>query len=477
MPDDGHKLEFDSGSFRDRSSRVFYHQGRVLRVLSPQAKADWDLLRNAPFYNSVVNSGALIKSQEVADLPLKLPELWASDSVVLEHERIPVISYPYEWSFALLKKAALLHLELLLEAVDDNIISKDGSAYNIQFVGTQPTFIDIGSLTPLTAGDSWRGYGQFCQTLLFPLFMRAYLDLPHAPWLKGNLEGIEAAQMKRMLRGRSRFRSGVLKHVYLQSRLQGYAQSSAHQTSSKLSAELKQAGFSQSLIKNNLTGLHKLVSSLKWQPESSTWLDYTDMGHYSDDDRQVKDSFVRKSLADKPRPLVWDLGANTGTYTKMAARVADYVVACDFDEPALDRLVDELDKEQIKNVLPLVMNLANISSGTGWGGKERLAFEQRSQPSAILCLALIHHVVIGANILLQEFVGWLARVGGDLIIEFVHPNDPMVQTLMSNHEQNYDDYNIQQFEAALDQHYVVINKKVMRSRTMYYARALNQSDS
>jgi len=36
----------------------------------------------------------------------------------LEHERIPFVSYRYEWTFSMLRDAALVHLDLLLAALD-----------------------------------------------------------------------------------------------------------------------------------------------------------------------------------------------------------------------------------------------------------------------------------------------------------------------------------------------------------------------
>ena len=67
---------------------------------------------------------------------------------MLEHERVPVVSYPYEWSFAMLREAAALQLDVLRAALDEGMSLKDGTAYNVQFVGSRPTFIDVGSFEP-----------------------------------------------------------------------------------------------------------------------------------------------------------------------------------------------------------------------------------------------------------------------------------------------------------------------------------------
>lgn len=437
----------------------------MLRALSAQSYEDWKLLANSGFYANAVARGDLVKTEEVTDRPDWLPPAWREHGAVLEHARIPVISYPYEWPFSLLKAAAALHLRLLIEALPERLISKDGSAYNIQFDGIKPVFIDIGSLTKQSPGEPWQGYLQFCETLMFPLMLRAHLDIPHGPWLRGQLEGIAPAQMANLFRGMRRFRPGVFKHVYLQSRLQDTSQ----RTNVGVRRELKTAGFSDALILNNLTNMHELIQKLQWQPDASTWLHYEDMGHYSGEDRQKKDEFVHWCLALQHWPLVWDLGTNTGRYAQMAAAEADYVVACDADEAAVDRLVTRLAEQEIGNVLPLVVDLADPPGGIGWRNRERLAFVERSQPELILCLALIHHLVIGANIPLEDFVGWLADRGAALLVEFVHPADPMVAALLSSRSQDYEDYSQARFEAALSQRLRIHRQVELGSRTMYYA--------
>ena len=49
---------------------------------------------------------------------------------MLRHERLPFISYPYEWTFGMLRDAALLHLDLLDDGMDQGLTMKDASPYN-----------------------------------------------------------------------------------------------------------------------------------------------------------------------------------------------------------------------------------------------------------------------------------------------------------------------------------------------------------
>ena len=113
--------QLESGSFRDRKARVFYHKGGVYRVLSKEALSDWDALSATQFFPRLSESGKIIPTEKLNSIDgpeVQPPGHWAG---VLKHERVPFISYPYEWSFGMLKDAALLQLELLLVAMKEEL--------------------------------------------------------------------------------------------------------------------------------------------------------------------------------------------------------------------------------------------------------------------------------------------------------------------------------------------------------------------
>jgi SAM-dependent methyltransferase len=393
-------------------------------------------------------------------------EEWAG---ILKHETVPFISYPYEWSFGMLKDAALLQLELLLAALQEEMILKDASAFNIQWRGTSPVFIDIPSFTRLAPGEPWVGYRQFCQQLLYPLFLQAYKDIPFQPWLRGAIDGIEPEHCKNLMSLRDLLRRGVFLHVHLQNKIQTtYAR-----TESNIRRELAAAGFHKHLIETNAHRLRTLVRKLAWKRTRSVWSDYATANSYSKADHERKVAFVRDVVRTRHWNLVWDLGCNTGVFARIAAENAGYVVAMDADSLAIERLYRALKAERTTTILPLVTNIANLSPNLGWRGLERKGLVERGKPDLTLCLALIHHLVIGANLPLQEFVDWLASLGGDLVIEFVTKDDPMVQTLLRNREDLYGDYEVGYFEQCLSQAFALVQRDplVSGTRSLYYARA------
>ena len=139
--------------------------------------------------------------------------------VLLHHQRIPFISYPYEWCFSMLKDAARLTLDLLCEALEEKLTLRDATPYNVQWQGTRPVFIDTPSFGEARSGV-WMGYSQFCQLFLFPLMLQAYRDVDFRPWLRGSLDGIPADQCKAMMSARDLLKPGVLMHVHLHASLQ-----------------------------------------------------------------------------------------------------------------------------------------------------------------------------------------------------------------------------------------------------------------
>ena len=330
----------------------------------------------------------------------------------------------------MLKDAALLQLELLAEALEEGMILIDASSFNVQWRGANPVFIDVPSLRRVKPGEPWVGYRQFCQMHLFPLLLRAYKDLDFLPLLRGSVDGITPS-CNAMMSLRDRFRRGVFSHVYLHSKLeQRYGQ-----TERKVGEELKSSGFNDELIKANVAGLRKLVGGLAWKASQSEWSDYTRTRSYSGEGLQAKKAFVERALAGRRWERVWDLGCNTGEFSEMAAAHADSVVAMDADQLAIDLLYRRLREGGPTNVLPLVSNLADPSPAIGWRNRERKTLPERGRPDLVMSLALIHHVVLGANNPVEEYVDWLAALTRHgLIVEFVNRNDPMVGVLLRNKE-------------------------------------------
>ena len=444
------KAEVNAGSFRDRDGRVYHFQNRVFRGLSEAALESFRQLQEKPFYIKLAESGKLIGTREVSSNENPIPDdVQAQWAGFLEHDPVPVISYPYEWTFSMLKAAAELQLHLVERAVSNGFTLKDATPYNIQFVGRKPVFIDIPSFEPLVEGEPWSGYRQFCEMFLFPLFLQAYKGCNFQPFMRAAIDGVDVQAASALFGFRDRFRGGVMSHVWLQSKLDRRFGGS----SENVRSNLKSAGFNRELILVNVRKMQKLVKKLSWQAEGSEWGDYTEFHNYSEQDHAVKENFIRESIATEKPGTVWDIGCNTGQFSRIAATACPQVVSTDIDHVAVERLF--LDPQTPDNILPLVQNVSDPSPNWGWRNRERSDLQTRSKPDLVLCLALIHHVVITANIPLAEFVDWLAGLTDKLVIEYVSRNDDKVQTLLRNKEDKYQDYSRESLEANLKRHFEI----------------------
>jgi hypothetical protein len=387
----------------------------------------------------------------------------------LRHERIPFVSYPYEWSFSMLRRAALLQLELLLEALEDGVILKDGSSYNVQWRGATPVFVDVGSLEPLRPGEAWAGYRQFCMLNLYPLLLQAYKGIPFNAWLRGSLEGIAPAEMRRLLSGGAVFRRGVLTHVRLHSSLEG-----RHGKSDRnVRGELREAGFGKDLVHSNVKRLLRLVRGLKPPETTSAWTRYETTTTYDEAAAERKAAFVKEAAAARRRRLAWDLGTAHGNHARIAARHADYTVALDADPAVVDKLFRALAEEGEESILPLHSDLADPSPALGWRGRERMPLEARGRPELVLCLALVHHLALSANVPLTELVDWLRSLDATVVVEFVTPDDPMAKRLLERKPPGtHPDYDRATFERLLGEAFTVERTEELASgaRVLYRCR-------
>lgn len=255
--------KYDAGSFRDPSSRVWRDGEHIRRGLDATAATDFETVAASRFFTSAMVDGSIVGTRTVEGASPDGRE-WAT---VLEHDRIPVITYPHEWSFTMLQDAALLTLRLVRAAIDEDITTKDATAYNVQFVGARPVFIDVPSFEPYRPGEAWWGYRQFCQMFLFPLMFTAYKDLPHQPWMRGAVDGITPEHARRVLEGRRAGHKGFLSHVWL------HAKADAKFTDSSADTvdEMKKAGYKKELYVATIDRLIALVEGLEWGRSESTW--------------------------------------------------------------------------------------------------------------------------------------------------------------------------------------------------------------
>lgn len=469
-------LEPDHGSFRDRANRVYQHGDRVIRGVSSDVLGHWKAISKESFYRSLMAERKIVFTElvESASVPQEGRKEWAA---FLSHERIPFISYPYEWPFGMLKDAALLHLEILERAIPSGWALKDATAYNIQWVGSRPVFIDVPSFEPYTQGTAWAGYRQFCMMFLYPLMLRAYKGIDYLPWLRGNLEGIDPITANQILSGVAKFRKGVLGHVYLHSKMQQrhaardlMEAKALTETADRRPAEQKAIRHSEAMVLGTIQNVRRTIEKLQTPDSRTTWGNYDTDHSYAEASFAAKKAFVEACIQSKRRKLIWDIGCNTGTFSRIATENSDYVLAVDGDVKAIERLYQMQKLSSVENILSLVMDLSNVSPDQGWRGRERKALEKRGLPDLVLCLALIHHIVISANIPVDEFLGWLRDLNAEVVLEWVGRDDDMTRMLLRNRVDQYSELSEESFEQSVKLRFTIKRVEALKGgvRKIYH---------
>lgn len=447
----------DPGSFRDRSGRVYREEDRIFRGLSLAALESWRRLEASGLYAKLHEAGRIVGTRLVP--PREVPSALAGLGwdAVLEHDPVPFVSHPWEWPFEMLRDAALLELDVLDEALEKGMVLRDGTAHNVQFIGSRPVFIDVPSIGPYEAGETWAGYRQFCSEFLNPLLLEGVRSLPSHVLLRGALGGVPPGVCAGALSTRDLFRRGVLTHVWLHAK----ADSRYRGTAKNVRSELAMAGFSAELVKGNSRSLRRAIGAIPAPRRESAWEGYETNTSYSEDDTRLKEAVVRKATAEPAARLVWDLGANTGHYSKIAAEAAACVVAIDSDTGCVGRLYGDLRQRGDRRILPLIGDVTDPSPGLGWKLGERGPLESRGRPDVVLALALVHHVVLHGNVRTDDLADWLMGLGRRLVVEFVTKDDPMAKRLLLNRDDQFEDYDLPVFETALERRGRIAERHVL----------------
>ena len=460
--------EFVSGSFRDPNGRVFHHKGRIYRTISNVAIDDFNLVVKTGVYDKLVDEGLLVGWSNADKSDFDLGEDVAH---VIEQEKLPFVSYPYEWSFGALKAAALCHLDVQLRALEHDIVLSDATAYNIMFIGNRPVFIDYLSFRPYRDGEFWIGHQQFCEQFLNPLVMASRLSVSPSAWYRGNLEGIASQDMAKLLGVKGWLSGLTLINTMLPSFFERRAV--AKRSNAGTAQMVQSRKLAKSAYQGMLERLRAGISNLAVPEDVTVWQDYADNTSYSSDETETKEAMVARFVRETKPDMVWDIGCNSGRYSKIACDSgANHVIGLEFDTGALEAAYEMSLREKLA-FTPLLMNAVNPSPSLGWNERERHSLKDRAKADAVIALAVIHHICIGRNIPLSEAVHWFLDLAPNGLIEFVPKQDPMVQELLSLREDIFPDYTYDAFCAALSERAEIKESESMNEhgrRLVWYTR-------
>jgi ribosomal protein L11 methylase PrmA len=429
----------DPASFRDPTGFVYRRGERLFRQVHEAHAAEWQQFEGSGLYRRLVERGWLVAHAPVAPALAFDERAWR----VLEVEQVDFVSYPYEWTFGQLKDAALLTLEAQAAAVEADMTLKDASAYNVLFDGSRPVLIDALSFERRTEDEPWVAYRQFCQHFLAPLALMAQRDVRIGLLLRDFIDGVPLDLAADLLPVSSRVRLGLGTHLHLHARAQRQHAADPDRGGSGRPVRLSRARL-EALVES----LHATVAGLRWEPRGTEWSDYGETTSYSPTAAAAKRQLVQRFLAKTDGQWIWDLGANTGVFSALAAESGRRVVALDADHAASEQHYRSLRRSDSPHILPLVMDLANPSPALGWAHRERRSLAERANADVLIALALVHHLAIGNNVPLAQLSSFLAELGRQLIIEFVPKSDPRVRAMLARRRDVFAEYSLDGLKTA-----------------------------
>lgn len=452
--------EVVKSSFRDPSGVLFYYNNEIYRQVNHSYKDNYNKLVNSGLYDKLVNKDLLTPHIEVDISPLN-PDIVYK---IIKPEKIQFISYPYEWCFSQLKNAALRTLEIQKISLDYGMTLKDASAYNIQFKNSKAVLIDTLSFERYREGQFWTPYKQFCQHFLAPLSLMSYRDIRLNQLLRIHLDGIPLDLTSKLLPVKTKAMFSLMSHIH------AHAKSQKHYEK-KFDEKIKEKKLGYKSFLGIIDSLHSAVKKINWEPKGTEWADYYTEINYSKTSFQQKKESIEKFFDSIEKPnLVWDLGANTGFFSRIASSRGIETISFDIDPAAVEKnFLNILDKNET-NLLPLILDLTNPSSGIGWDNNERMSILERGPADVVLALALIHHLVISNNLPLEKIAKFFKKNCRFLIIEYVPKLDSQVQKLLSAREDIFDSYTEQNFVREFEKSFLIKNSIKLQDseRTLYF---------
>ena len=372
--------------------------------------------------------------------------------IVLQHERIPFVSYPHEWSSSMFKEAALLHVALYERLAEHGLTLKDWHPLNILFSDTRPVFVDFTSIVPighlpaqphLKSGHPPRWFsGRWDATSkavyeMYRLMYEPYFGLPLAMMDQGH----HARARKRIYETALNTGDDVI------TRREVFDHSLFNRLRYELDELLLRMALSETgsrkrrFFRRVRRTIARRKASLKGSAYSSYYEDKNEaFAAEPGEDWTNKQHGVYQALTTTRPSTVLDLGSNTGWFSMLAAKLGSKVVAVDLDEASIDRLFADARREQA-DILPLVANLVRPLPELGakvFADEPSLSLigtdapvvsapETRLRCEMVMALAIVHHLALGQSHPFDEIASILGRLATRyLCVEFVDLNDEMI---------------------------------------------------
>jgi hypothetical protein len=245
----------------------------------------------------------------------------------------------------------------------------------------------------------------------------------------------------------TRLKPSILTHIHIHAKCQTHFADKER--------NIKNRGMNKTALYGLIDNLGSTVRSLKWNCPDGGWGDYYNDTVYGPDALSEKERVVSGLLGKVRAKTAWDLGANTGRFSRIISSKGIETISLDSDAACVEKNYLGCVKDKLSKILPLVMDFENPSPALGWESSERDSLIGRGPADIALALALIHHLAIANNLPLERIAEFFQKICLSAIIEFVPKSDPRVNKLLAVREDIFPDYSQEGFEAAFNKYFTI----------------------
>ncbi|HUM97338.1 MAG TPA: hypothetical protein PK275_05750 [Chitinophagaceae bacterium] len=452
-------IKRNPSSYRDPSGYIFEKDGVLFRQVNKCFKEDFEFFIQSGLYDSLVNQELLLPHQTIE-------ECITGDEngyLTLLPERINFISYAWEWSFDMLKDAALLTLRLAKESIQYGLSLKDATPHNIQWHNGKLIFIDTLSFEKYNEATPWIAYRQFCESFLAPLLLMHYnkqtLNQLHLAWP----DGIPLSVTAKLLPTKTKYSLHTYLHIHLHAKI-------SKKTAGKSEREVR---FSKNKFLNLIQSLELLIRRLKTPTIPTQWSAYYDEAINRNGYLEQKKKIITNWLSLNPQiKSAADIGANQGVFSLLLSEKKINTLAADFDPSCINNLYQQIKKQTLQFIQPIIFDLSNPSPAIGVQNNERESFTERLKVDLVMVLAILHHLAIGKNIPFAQLASYFSTIAPLLIIEFIPKEDEKVKLILSQKKDIFSNYSQTAFEKEFSFFFRQIEKQEIGTsgRTLYFMK-------
>lgn len=349
--------------------------------------------------------------------------------LVFQHEYLPFISYPSEWSPLMFRDYVIFIIDFIKKLDVAGLGLRDPNVLNTIFHNGKFLYIDY-------SGIWWNKTNWY--------IMRTWFDL-HI----NTLFLIKKNQAKGYLYLHNP--SMVAKYADIE----GYMDDEEKQRYQAVLSRCKDLTNEGKIAEvcNLLTAYVKEITSDF--RSFSDWTGYQDNLYNRQHDEE---NYTRKqkevlSLVRSVKPgSVMDLAGNMGWYSIALSDEVDYATTLDIDSGISDCAYEMIKQKGVKNVYPLYANAMQPKTG---------GFIQRVKCDMVLALAVIHHLALTQGLTFEQILYKMSLYTNRfLLIEFVMPEDPYsIQYLRQFEDDRTTWYTKERFEKALNKMYRIIEQR------------------